>query len=167
MADGLVAFEHELGNFYGNADLPWAETFDLNILNGTRLITVKQMLPDIDGDAYESALLAVLPQQPQRWGGGTADDAARGAQRRLCRLPHDGPRHPAQDRGRRAAGVGLDGRPAFGRRRGARRPLMAPQRHTPPIANPPPDLPNMPEAGPALTSYLRNFALWAKNGLAD
>jgi hypothetical protein len=50
MADGMVVFQHELGNSYGNADLPWAETFDLNIINGERLITVKQMLPDIDGD---------------------------------------------------------------------------------------------------------------------
>jgi hypothetical protein len=58
MADGTVAFQHELGDTYGNADLPWAETFDLNIINGERLITVKQMLPDIDGDA--SSLLYSL-----------------------------------------------------------------------------------------------------------
>ena len=51
MTDGLVAFEHELGNFYGNAQLPWAETFDLNLTNGAQLITVKQMIPDVDGDA--------------------------------------------------------------------------------------------------------------------
>jgi hypothetical protein len=50
MADGLVAFEHELGTTYGNADLPWAETFDLNLTNGSQLITVKQMMPDVDGD---------------------------------------------------------------------------------------------------------------------
>ena len=51
MADGLIAFQHELGNVYGNADLPWAETFDLNLTSGSRLITIKQMMPDIDGDA--------------------------------------------------------------------------------------------------------------------
>ena len=51
MTDGLVAFEHELGNFYGNAQLPWAETFDLNLTSGAQLITVKQMIPDVDGDA--------------------------------------------------------------------------------------------------------------------
>jgi hypothetical protein len=50
MADGLVAFEHELGNVYVNADLPFAETFDLNLTWGAQLITVKQMLPDIEGD---------------------------------------------------------------------------------------------------------------------
>jgi hypothetical protein len=49
MADGEVAFEHELGVAYGNAELPWAETFDLNLTSGAQLITVKQMLPDIDG----------------------------------------------------------------------------------------------------------------------
>ena len=59
MADGLVAFEHELGNVYGNATLPWAETFDLNLTNGARLITVKQMMPDIDGDA-ESLLYSLF-----------------------------------------------------------------------------------------------------------
>jgi hypothetical protein len=51
MADGLVAYEHELGNVYPNTSLlPWAETFDLNIISGSRLITVKQMIPDVDGD---------------------------------------------------------------------------------------------------------------------
>ena len=50
MADGLVAFQHELGDFYGNATLPFAETFDLNLTSGAQLITVKQMIPDIDGD---------------------------------------------------------------------------------------------------------------------
>jgi hypothetical protein len=47
MADGLVAFQHELGQYYANADLPWAETFDINISPDSRLITVKQMMPDI------------------------------------------------------------------------------------------------------------------------
>ena len=51
MADGLVAFEHELGIVYGNAALPWAQTFDLNLTSGAQLITVKQMMPDIEGDA--------------------------------------------------------------------------------------------------------------------
>ena len=50
MADGLVAFEHELGNFYRHAALPWAQTFDLNLTSGAQLITVKQMMPDIEGD---------------------------------------------------------------------------------------------------------------------
>ena len=35
MADGLVAFRHELGSVYGNADLPLAETFDLNLDSGS------------------------------------------------------------------------------------------------------------------------------------
>ena len=50
MADGLVAFRHELGSVYGNADLPWAETFDLNLASGAVLTTVKQLIPDIEGD---------------------------------------------------------------------------------------------------------------------
>lgn len=51
MADGLNAFEHEVGNVYpASVPLPWAETFDLNLNSGSRLTTVKQLIPDIDGD---------------------------------------------------------------------------------------------------------------------
>jgi hypothetical protein len=46
-ADGTVAFQHELGPVYGNADPPWAETFDLNLTNGSKLVTLKQVVPDI------------------------------------------------------------------------------------------------------------------------
>ena len=55
-----AAFEHELGDFYGNAALPWAETFDLNLTSGAQLITVKQMIPDVDGDASGLLVFAVL-----------------------------------------------------------------------------------------------------------
>ena len=51
-ADDFVAFQHEVGVTYANASmpvqLPFAETFDLNILGGARLITVKQMIPDVE-----------------------------------------------------------------------------------------------------------------------
>jgi hypothetical protein len=48
MADGLMAYQHEIGTTYPpNVPLPWAETFDLNITPNGRLITVKQMIPDI------------------------------------------------------------------------------------------------------------------------
>ena len=51
MADGLVAYEHEASNTYpANVPLPWAETFDLNLASGSRLITVKQIIPDVEGD---------------------------------------------------------------------------------------------------------------------
>jgi|HubBroStandDraft_5_1064220.scaffolds.fasta_scaffold46648_3 hypothetical protein len=51
MADGLVAYQHEAGGAYPNGvPLPWAETFDLNLNSGSKLTTVKQMLPDVDGD---------------------------------------------------------------------------------------------------------------------
>jgi len=49
MADGTNAYQHEFGLSYVNAPLPWAETFDLNLNSGSRLTTVKQLLPDIDG----------------------------------------------------------------------------------------------------------------------
>ena len=50
MADGTQAFQHELGPVYANADPPWAETFDLNLASGARLVTLKQVIPDIKGD---------------------------------------------------------------------------------------------------------------------
>ena len=52
MADDLVAFQHEAGNTYPTSvPLPWAETYDLNLNSGSRLTTVKQLIPDIEGDA--------------------------------------------------------------------------------------------------------------------
>jgi hypothetical protein len=48
MANGLVSYEHENGFVYWDCDLPWIETFDLNV-GGGKLITVKQMMPDIEG----------------------------------------------------------------------------------------------------------------------
>jgi hypothetical protein len=49
MANGTIVYEHELLNTYSiDAALPYAETFDLNISPDQRLITVKQMIPDID-----------------------------------------------------------------------------------------------------------------------
>jgi hypothetical protein len=38
---------------------------------------------------------------------------------------------------------------------------------TPRTIQPPPDLPNLPEASAALSNYLRNFALWCRHGFAD
>jgi hypothetical protein len=58
MANGLVAYEHEYGNVYWDCELPWIETFDLNI-DGGKLVTVKQMLPDIEG-AITNALYSLF-----------------------------------------------------------------------------------------------------------
>lgn len=37
---------------------------------------------------------------------------------------------------------------------------------SPPVGQPPPDLPGMPDVSPALTNHLRTFSLWAKNSMA-
>ena len=58
MANDRVAYEHESGFAYYDCDLPWIETFDLNV-GGGRLITVKQMLPDIEG-AITSVLYSLF-----------------------------------------------------------------------------------------------------------
>lgn len=52
-ADDYVAFQHEDGSStYTNASMPvvppFAESFDLNLTNGSRLMTVKQLLPDVE-----------------------------------------------------------------------------------------------------------------------
>ena len=60
MADGTIAFQHEVqstlaGGFfyaYANCDPPFAETFDLNVAQGSRLVTVKQLLPDIEVSGF-------------------------------------------------------------------------------------------------------------------
>ena len=51
MADDTVAYQHEVPNAYPiDVPLPWAETFDLNLNSGSKLTTLKQIMPDIDGD---------------------------------------------------------------------------------------------------------------------
>ena len=53
-ADDFVAFQHEVGASYQNAVgnlpvvQPFAESFDLNINSGSRLTTVKQLIPDVE-----------------------------------------------------------------------------------------------------------------------
>lgn len=49
-ADGQQAYMHESGEYYNGCDLPWADTFSLNLSSGGRLTTLKQMLIDLDGD---------------------------------------------------------------------------------------------------------------------
>jgi hypothetical protein len=52
-ADDFVAFQHEVGSAYANASMPvvmpFAESFDLNLVSGSRLTTVKQLIPDVKG----------------------------------------------------------------------------------------------------------------------
>jgi hypothetical protein len=54
MADGTVAFQHELGAVYSHADPPFAETYNLNMTSGTKLVTLKQVIPDLR-DAAQAA----------------------------------------------------------------------------------------------------------------
>jgi hypothetical protein len=44
---------------------------------------------------------------------------------------------------------------------------LAPQQQTPSSARMPPDVPNDPKTSDTLTGYLRNFALWCRQGFAD
>lgn len=50
MSDGKVVFDHEVGNQYSGADLPWATIFSISMNMGSSLITVPKFFPDYDGD---------------------------------------------------------------------------------------------------------------------
>lgn len=51
MSDGNSIYQHEDGFSYPGAEKPWAETFAINVASGDPIITVDQMLPDIEGNA--------------------------------------------------------------------------------------------------------------------
>lgn len=44
-------YRHESGGYYQGADLPWARTFAFNAFSGARLMTFKQMIPDVEGNS--------------------------------------------------------------------------------------------------------------------
>ena len=81
MADGLVAFEHELGDIYGNAELPFAETFDLNLTIGHAADHGQADDARRRGQHRQSALFALLPKQSLEGRSGIAVAAAAGARR--------------------------------------------------------------------------------------
>lgn len=50
MSDGTTVYLHESANFYpGVTDLPFAETHVMNIASGSGMMTMRQLLPDIEG----------------------------------------------------------------------------------------------------------------------
>ena len=64
-ADDTVAYQHEVygSTAYANASmpvvLPFAETFDLSLTTGSRLTTVKQLIPDVEAvEATDPATIA-------------------------------------------------------------------------------------------------------------
>ncbi len=62
-ADDLFAYQHEVGAAYANYNmpvvLPYVESFDLNLTSGGKLVTVKQMIPDIEAlDATDDGAVA-------------------------------------------------------------------------------------------------------------
>ena len=60
MADDLVAYQHEVPSAYpANVPLPWAETYDLNLDSGSKLTTLKQLIPDVKG-AVQNLLYSVF-----------------------------------------------------------------------------------------------------------
>lgn len=51
MSDGEKVYRHESGFSYAGAELPWAETFTMNVLNGYNSMTIRQMRPEVVGGA--------------------------------------------------------------------------------------------------------------------
>ena len=50
LADRTSVYQHESGTVYGGADLPFAETFVINVNGGEAMGLVKQLMPDVRGD---------------------------------------------------------------------------------------------------------------------
>jgi hypothetical protein len=49
MSDGTTVYRHEVGFDYNGGEMPWAETFTINMGNGSVKSTIKKMLPEIIG----------------------------------------------------------------------------------------------------------------------
>lgn len=47
MSDGLNVHKHEEGYIYNGEELPWAETFTMNIASGVVMTTIMKMLPEV------------------------------------------------------------------------------------------------------------------------
>ena len=69
-ANGTDAYRHESGVYYNACDLPWTETFPMQVQGGARLATIKQMIADVKGDetqiqyriAYKNNRLSSSPE---------------------------------------------------------------------------------------------------------
>ena len=74
LADGTQVFRHEYGTAYANVSAgPYAETYDLNLTSGTKLCTLKQVIPDVGGDmpnvqfSFYTRMSRSLPPGPGIW----------------------------------------------------------------------------------------------------
>ena len=174
MADDTVAYQHEVPNAYPiDVPLPWAETFDLNLNSGSKLTTLKQLMPDIDGDPtnllysvfYRNSRSAGAPElqtAPQQVRSNGYVDFRVTARDIRLRIEVGAP--PGQPRPGVTHVVGRSAPGGFGRAGGS---LMATPTPTPRTVQPPPDLPNDPKTSDVLSNYLRSFSLWCRHGFAD
>ena len=181
MADDLVAYQHEVPYAYpANVDLPWAETFDLN-LNPGLLTTVKQLIPDISGAVanvlyslfyrtsrslsvdYNGNVIPALEAQTspkQVRNNGYVDFRTTGRDIRLKIEVGAPPGQPRPDVRPVTVGQHLIDCGC------SRRSLMASQ-PLPRTLQPPPELPNDPKTSDVLSQWLRTFSLWCRHGFAD
>ena len=180
-----VAYQHEVPNAYPlDVPLPWAETFDLNLNSGSKLTTLKQLIPDIDGASttcsirsFTETAAASRSSEPddRHRNAPRPDGAAAGARQRLCRLPRHrratsgcGSRSARRLAGRacrcyRSASASIWWiRSREGIADGDSGPTPAHR------CSRRPDLPELdPETSDVLANYLRTFALWCRHGFAD
>lgn len=64
MADDNVIYRHEFGTSFGGApELPWIESFPVQMYVGTKDLTVKQLEPDVEGSAEQLRFSLVYKQQ--------------------------------------------------------------------------------------------------------
>lgn len=56
MSDGTNVYRHEFGNAYAllpGEELPWAKTHNMNIMNGSSMLTIGRVIPDYEGNVSD------------------------------------------------------------------------------------------------------------------
>lgn len=67
MTDDQYAYSHEDGFDYAGApELPWAETFTMNIANGYNRMTIHQMLPEIQDNSDAVQFIFIKQENPSK-----------------------------------------------------------------------------------------------------
>lgn len=67
MSDGTKVFKHEIGNNYpGASELPWAESYTINMGGGSMLSTIHQMLPEVNGETQKVRFRLIKSNNPSK-----------------------------------------------------------------------------------------------------
>jgi hypothetical protein len=73
MSDGTYLYEHEKGLYYGDIELPYAQTAAINVLSGGRRATLRQGIADTRAPAGDVAFMVGARKDRIINGAGTPD----------------------------------------------------------------------------------------------